>query len=274
MERMEVKWRRASAVAPALPTRYGPYPFPANSGIIPRCMDRPTLILDADDTLWENNVFYEEAADAFAERMAQEGFDPVEARCTFDRIEHERVTKVGYAPSEFARCMVITYRHLCQRYGRSPRPEVEAEVEAIGRRVIGYPIILLEGVEETIPHLHRRFRLILLTKGDPQVQHDKVARSGLAPYFEAVHVVPEKGPEVLEELIERHGLDRRRTWMVGNSPRSDINPALQVGIGAIHIPYKKPWAFEEAPFIDPNRVVTLRRFSELLNLFSDAEEEG
>ena len=236
-------------------------------------MGKPALILDADDTLWENNIFYEEAVEAFVERMAREGFDPTEARETFDRVEHERVAVVGYAPSEFARSMGIAYRQLCQRHGRPIRPEVEAEVESFGQRVVNYPIILLEGVEETVPRLHRRFRLILLTKGDPQVQRDKVARSGLAPYFEALHVVPEKGPEVLEDLIERHRLDRSRTWMVGNSPRSDINPALQVGIGAIYIPYKRPWSFEQAPFLDPSRVITLRRFSELLDLFPEGEEE-
>jgi putative hydrolase of the HAD superfamily len=235
-------------------------------------MDRPTLILDADDTLWENNVFYEEATDAFVERMAREGFDPVEARETFDRVERERVPLVGYAVQEFARSMAVAYQRLCVRHGREFRPEIGAEVEAIGRRVLDYPIIFLDGVAETLSHLRRRCRLILLTKGDPQVQRGKVDRSGLAPYFEAVHVVPEKGPEVLRHLIARHGLDPRRTWMVGNSPRSDVNPALAVGIGAVYIPYAVPWAYEEAPITDPDRVITLQCFSELLDLFPEPEE--
>lgn len=235
-------------------------------------MEKIALILDADDTLWENNVFYEEATDAFAERMAREGFDPQRARETLARIEHERVPIYGYAPQEFARSLILTYQRLCQEDGRIPRPEVEVEVEAIGQRVVEYPIILLDGVAETVAVLTRYCRLFLLTKGDPQVQRSKVERSGLAHHFEAIHIVPEKGPETLRDLLARHNLDPCRTWMVGNSPRSDVNPALAVGIGAIHIPYHRPWSFEEVPIADPERVITLNRFADLLQIFSDSEE--
>jgi len=179
----------------------------------------------------------------------------------------------GYAPAEFAHSMVVAYQRLCARYSRSPDPAVEREMLAIGQRVIRYPIILLEGVAETMPLLHRRCRLILLTKGDPTIQQDKIERSGLGPYLEAIHIVPEKGPQVLHELIARYGLDPRRTWMVGNSPRSDVNPALAAGIGAIHIPYAMPWLFEEIPIADPQRTITLQRFSELLELFPAQEDE-
>jgi putative hydrolase of the HAD superfamily len=235
-------------------------------------MDRPTLILDADDTLWENNVYYEQVTDAFAERMAREGFDRAEARETFVQIEHDRVPLFGYAPEEFVRSMVIAYRCLCERHGRRPRADVEAEVGALGRLVAEYPMVLLEGVAEALPRLGRHCRLILLTKGDPQTQQSKVDRSGLAAHFEAVHVVPEKGAEVLRDLLARHGLNPRRTWMVGNSPRSDINPALEVGIGAIFIPYAVPWTFDEVPVTDPSRVVTVQRFSDLLDLFPEPED--
>ena len=236
-------------------------------------MKKIALILDADDTLWENNVFYEEATDAFAERMAREGFDPQRARETLARIEQERVPVYGYAPQEFARSLVLTYHQLCREDGRAPRPEVEAEVEGIGNRVVEYPIILLDGVAETVAVLSRHCRLFLLTKGDPKVQRDKVDRSGLAPHFEAIHIVPEKKPEVLQDLLVRHNLDPRRTWMVGNSPRSDVNPALAAGIGAIHIPYHRPWSWEEVPVADPERVVRLSRFRDLLQLFPPPEDE-
>lgn len=235
-------------------------------------MDRPTLILDADDTLWENNIFYEEVRDTFADRMVREGFDRLEAQQAVDQVERERVPLVGYSPQEFVRSVVIAYRRLCEQRGRQPRPELAAEVEAIGRRVTECPIVLLDGVAEALPHLHRRCQLILLTKGDPQVQQSKVDRSGLASYFAAIHVVPEKGPKVLRELIARHDLDPRRTWMVGNSPRSDVNPALEARIGAVHIPHPVPWAFEDVSIADRDRVVTLSSFSDLLALFPELED--
>ncbi len=237
-------------------------------------MERPTLILDADDTLWETNVFYEEAIDAFVERMEREGFTPEEAREVFSQVEHERVPETGYSPWEFARSMAVAYRRLCERHGLEPRPEVAEEAEAIGRRVVRYPIRLRDGVAEALPELRRRCRLLVLTKGDPEVQRDKIRRSGLAPYFDAVHVVPEKDPEVLRDLVQRYGLDPRQTWVVGDSPRSDINPALEVGLGAVHFPHECPWAFEEVPIAAPERVVTLRSFADLLHLFPDAEGRG
>ncbi|MGQ9709557.1 MAG: hypothetical protein ACUVXE_03685 [Anaerolineae bacterium] len=104
-------------------------------------MEEIVLILDADDTLWESNVFYEEATDAFAERMAREGFDPQRAWETLAQIERKRVSIYGYTSQEFTRSLVLTYQHLCQEDGRILRPEVEAEVEAIGQRVVEYPII-------------------------------------------------------------------------------------------------------------------------------------
>lgn len=231
-----------------------------------------TLILDADDTLWESNIFYEQTIQTFARRMAQEGFDPHRARETLSQVEHERIPIYGYAPQEFVQSLVLTYHRLCQEDGRTPEPEVEAEIEALGRQVVEHPIILMEGVPETLACLRPHCRLFLLTKGDPQVQMSKIERSGLARYFEAVHIVPEKGPDVLRDLLARYNLDPAWTWMVGNSPRSDINPALEAGIGAIHIPYHTPWAFEETPIADPQCVVTLHRFSDLIHLFPKPED--
>ncbi|MGD1997265.1 MAG: HAD family hydrolase [Anaerolineae bacterium] len=235
-------------------------------------MDTPTLILDADDTLWENNVFYEEATDTFIELMVQEGFDHTEARQTLTHVEHDRIPTVGYSPHEFVRSLAIAYHRLCKRHKREAHPQVESRVSAIGQQVVEYPITLLEGVAETLPSLRQHCQLILLTKGDHQTQHSKVERSGLAPYFETIHVVAEKGADVLQDLMARHDLDRARTWMVGNSPRSDINPALEVGIGAIYIPYAKPWDYEQVPIADPDRVVTLRSFSDLADLFPEPEK--
>jgi putative hydrolase of the HAD superfamily len=80
--------------------------------------------------------------------------------------------------------------------------------------------------------------------------------------------VPEKGAHVLRDLLTRYELSLSQTWMVGNSPRSDINPALEVAIGAIYIPHPVPWDFEDVPLADPGRVVTLERFSDLLDFMT------
>jgi putative hydrolase of the HAD superfamily len=91
--------------------------------------------------------------------------------------------------------------------------------------------------------------------------------------FEAIHVVHEKDAPVLRELIETHGLAPERTWMIGNSPRSDINPATEAGIGAIHIPHEMTWDMEQEAIAAPDQVVELGSFRELRELFGAMEGE-
>ena len=177
-----------------------------------------TLIVDADDTLWENNIYYEQCIADFVELMAAHDFGREEAERTVDEVERERIPRVGYAPEEFARSLVIAYRRLCVGYGLLVSDEVEEEVWEIGRTVMEYPIVLLDGVEETLPRLNLsdRFRLFLLTKGDRAAQEDKLTRSGLAHFFDAVHIVPEKDAGVFRGLVAEYGLRPELTWMVGN----------------------------------------------------------
>jgi putative hydrolase of the HAD superfamily len=236
---------------------------------------KPMLIIDADDTLWETEIYYEQCIADFGELMGSLGFDREEAERTVDEVEHERVPLVGYGPHEFARNLGLAYERLCQRYGRSVREDVSSAVWEIGQVVLKPPVVLLKGVAEALPWLSERFRLILLTKGDREVQEGKLERSGLVHHFEGVHVVQEKDAEVLRELMADYGLQPETTWMVGNSPRSDINPALEVGIGAVHIPHTNTWSFEQQEVTNPERVVVLDSFGELVTLFFDWDmEEG
>jgi len=233
---------------------------------------KPTLIVDADDTLWENNIYYERAIAAFAELMETQGFGREEAESMVDVVERERIPLVGYAPEEFARSLDIAYRRLCEEYARPVEKEVSEAVREIGRAVIEYPIMLLEGVMETLTQLHGRCRLLLLTKGDREVQEDKLARSGLARFFEGVHVVSEKDADVIRDLLARYELRPEETWMVGNSPRSDINPALEAGIGAVYVPHPNTWTLEVEDIAEPGNVAVLSRFGELVTLFNECGE--
>lgn len=230
---------------------------------------KPTLIIDADDTLWEAEIYYEQCIAAFGELMAELGFDREEAERTVDEVERERVPLVGYGPQEFSHNMAIAYQRLCHRYGKLVADEVSGAVRELGGLVLDPPMVLLDGVEEALPLLGERYRMILLTKGDREVQEGKLARSGLARFFEGVHVVPEKDAQVLRSLMVSYDLQPGQTWMVGNSPRSDINPALEAGIGAVHIPHSNTWTFEEVEIADPERVTVLGSFGELVGLLLD-----
>jgi putative hydrolase of the HAD superfamily len=167
--------------------------------------------------------------------------------------------------------MVIAYERLCASYEKPVDEDVTDDVWAIGRTVMTYPIVLLDGVEETLDALSRHYRLLLLTKGDQETQKGKLARSGLEDLFDAVHVVPEKDADVFQAIISRYNLPLDRTWMVGNSPRSDINPALEVGIGAFYVPNPGTWTLEIEELKDPEKVTVLDRFGELTTLLVESE---
>ena len=232
---------------------------------------KPTLIVDADDTLWENNIYYEQCIAAFAELMVAQGFGREEAERIADAVERERIPQVGYAPEEFARSLVIAYQRLCESHDRPIEDEVSDAVWEIGQAVIEYPIVLLDGVAETLARLSDRCCLLLLTKGDREAQESKLARSGLGHLFDGVHIVPEKDAEVIRGLLAHYGLEPEQTWMVGNSPRSDINPALEAGIGAIYVPHPNTWNLEHEEIVEPERVIVLNCLKELAALFANAE---
>jgi putative hydrolase of the HAD superfamily len=232
---------------------------------------KPTLIIDADDTLWENEVYYERCIAAFAELMVAQGFTREEAERTVSTVQRERIPQVGYAPEEFARSLVISYQCLCESHGRPIEDEVSDAVREIGQAVIEYPIVLLDGVAETLTRLSSHCHLLLLTKGDREVQESKLARSGLGYLFDGVHIVPEKDAEVIRGLLARYGLRPGQTWVVGNSPRSDINPALEAEVGAIYVPHPNTWELEHEEIAEPERVIVLSSFGELAALFADPE---
>ena len=231
-----------------------------------------TLIIDADDTLWENNIYYEACVAEYAKVLGDEGYDPEEAEEMMEVVEKDRIPEVGYAPEEFARSLVISYERLCERDERPVRDEVVEAIWAIGREVMDYPMVLLDGVEASLEALQERYRLILLTKGDDRVQREKLARSGLERYFEGVHVVWEKDAEVFRCLVAEYDLHPERTWMVGNSPRSDVNPAVEAGIGGVYVPHPNTWQLEIEGLVPSERVTVVERFADLLQLAAGWED--
>jgi putative hydrolase of the HAD superfamily len=112
--------------------------------------------------------------------------------------------------------------------------------------------------------------LILVTKGAIEEQTGKIQRSGLKHRFVETEIVPEKNPAAYETLIERHRLSRELTWMIGNSPKSDINPALAVGLNAVFVPHGDTWILEHEelnPAPPAQRLLIVGRFAELREHF-------
>ena len=137
---------------------------------------------------------------------------------------------------------------------------------AFGERILAQPLEVLDGVEETLQALGARHDLTLMTKGHPEEQRLKIDRSGLGSYFRHAAVVAEKDVDAYHQLVADVGLDPALTWMVGNSPRSDVNPALAAGLNAVFIPHPHTWRLEHEDLLDPpgpGRLLVLDRFADL-----------
>lgn len=231
-----------------------------------RLIRRQTLIIDADDTLWENNIHFEEAGERFLDLVVERGGDRESARTLLTRIEKRNIPVHGYGSRGFTRSMMDTLEEVT---GVETSAEDRARILALGTSVRTMPIDFLPDVEATLPRLKERHLLILFTKGDIEEQSAKVERSGAAVHFHYVEVTGEKAPSDYERLIEQHRLVREETWMVGNSPRSDVNPALEVGLGAVYIPHPNTWSLEheEVRPREGARLKILERFKDLLDHF-------
>jgi len=226
-----------------------------------------TLLIDADDTLWENNIYFERAIAAFISLLNHHEYSPAEVRQALNAVERETILAHGYGLTSFTRSLVTCFERL------SPAPVTQEKSQRIlgfARSIAEQEIELLPGVASTLAQLASRHRLILMTKGNHAEQADKFARSGLAPHFAAVEIVAEKDPPTYREVIARHELAPHTSWMIGNSPKSDINPALAAGLHAVFLFHKDTWVLEHAAIDsapEGQQLLELDAFAKLAQIF-------
>jgi putative hydrolase of the HAD superfamily len=226
---------------------------------------RQHLIVDADDTLWENNIYFERAFDEFCDFLAHSRLRPDEVRAVLDEIELANNRVHGYGAANFGRNLHECYRRLAEREIRS---EDLACVMSFAERLLEHPMVVLDGVAETLEYLSVRHDLTLFTKGNPEEQKLKLDRSGLASYFDHTAIVKEKDTESYRDLVTQRQLDPSRTWMVGNSPKSDINPALRAGLRAVFVPHPHTWRLEHEEVQDGGgKLLVLENFGQLREHF-------
>lgn len=218
------------------------------------------LIFDADDTLWENNIYFLRAMEEFVRLLAPFAPDSREIHRVLSQVERVHIPQHGYGSRNFIDSLQETFRRFYA--GGDGRAYFRA-IEQIGERLLQHPIELLPGVASTLEQLRPHHRLLLFTKGDREEQCGKLDRSGLRPFFEQVEVVEEKDVAAYQELIHRHGIRPECSAMVGNSPRSDVLPALAAGLWAVFIPHPHTWDMEEERVEPHERLLVTQAFSEL-----------
>src|SRR2546430_215055 len=226
-----------------------------------------TLLVDADDTLWENNIYFERAIAQFISFLNHQDFSPQQVREVLNHVERESILSHGYGLHSFAHSLVTTF----ERLSVEPiTPLLHETIHGFAHTIAERPVELLPGVLETLGYLADKHHLILLTKGAMAEQTGKVERSGLKEYFAAVEIVAEKNESAYRSMATKYALTPESTWMVGNSPRSDINPALSAGLNAVFVPHDNTWVLEHeelAPAPPTARLLVLEKFPQLREHF-------
>ena len=231
-----------------------------------RVAGRQSLIVDADDTLWENNIYFERAFDEFVDLLDHSRLSPPAIRAVLDEIESVNARIHGYGSLSFGRNLQQAYRRLAER-------EIEGEqlrsVMKIAERIMEQPLEVMPGVPGTLDYLASRHDLTLFTKGHPEEQKLKIDRSGLGVYFGHTAIVKEKNSASYRALCVDRKMDPGYSWMIGNSPRSDINPALEAGMGAVFVPHANTWVLEKEEIRVPEnaRYFRIDTFSGLRDRF-------
>ena len=225
------------------------------------------LIFDADDTLWDSNIHFLEAQGAFVAALGRVGvLDRTEIHSSIRRHELRIIDDVGYGRRPYVMALQRVAVELVPAHHHD---SVNNELLRIGDRLLTRRCELLPGVEPTLRELARRHRLLLFTKGQPDEQMRKLERSGLAPLFDHVGIPLEKDPMAYRLLLAQAQLDPACTVMIGNSPRSDINPALKAGLrAAVYIPHPHTWELEHEELDETDgRVMKIPIFPNLLQVF-------
>jgi putative hydrolase of the HAD superfamily len=224
------------------------------------------LIFDADDTLWENNVFFERAIEEFLQLVRPFAPEPARVRNLLRQVEMECIPTGGYGTRNF----IYALKETCSRlHSGGNGAAYRYEIEQIGERLLNHPMDLRPGVVGALRQLHGRHRLMVFSKGDVQEQTGKVERSGLRSFFDRVVIVEEKNTDAYHSLVREHELHPERTVMIGNSPRSDVLPALAAGLWAVFLPHPNTWDFEDHPVEPHPRLLRAQSFSDLPALFAE-----
>jgi putative hydrolase of the HAD superfamily len=223
------------------------------------------IIFDGDDTLWETAPLYTRAKEEFFARMAALGFDPLEVQKTFQLIDVANVDRFGFSKERFPTSMAETYRLFCQKHETILDLTIETAMRNIGNSVFNAVPTPCDSAEFVLNCLVGHYKLILATKGDREIQRAKIERSNLARFFDAIYILDRKTAQDIERITEECELRVRTSWVIGDSLRSDINPALEVGLNAIWIP-KSSWAYEDDIIPKSDQFYKLHELSDSLSL--------
>jgi putative hydrolase of the HAD superfamily len=207
------------------------------------------IIVDLDDTLIHTCALYDAALSSFGSLMA-EHFDigVKEAEDTARRVDIMN-TPYRWVMHRFPGSLGMAYLAVAQQcYARldvALNPVLLAQSVALGYQVFTSKAEPVDGAGDALARLYGSHRLYLYTMGERAVQQNRINQLGYANVFRDIGIVDSKDPDTLREFMRIHRMAPESTYVVGDSPRVDIAPAVEVGVTAIHIPPAQGWVYHD-----------------------------
>ncbi|MDF9841105.1 MULTISPECIES: HAD family hydrolase [unclassified Paenibacillus] len=207
------------------------------------------VIFDLDDTLVHCNKYFDLILGQYFELMSEwfgeYGPTTGEFRSKQVEIDVETVSTSGLASDNFPKSLIATYRFFCAKYNRTADPYHEQQLMKLGLSVYDQEVEAYPGMVETLDALkHDGHNLYLYTGGDDTIQQRKIDQMKLGVYFDdRIFIRQHKNIESLENILMSHPFERKRTWMIGNSLRTDVLPALTAGINSIYLKQQNEWLY-------------------------------
>ncbi|WP_235298531.1 HAD family hydrolase [Portibacter marinus] len=199
------------------------------------------IAFDADDTLWENETYFRNSEEKFA-MLLSDFMPPHDVNRALLRVEISNIPSLGYGVKSFIISMIEAAMEISD--GRLHTDDIQRIIQ-IGKDQLAKPVHLIDGVQEVLNRLQRKYRLVMATKGDLKEQESKLIKSGLEAYFHHIEILSEKKEANYKKLISHLDVKPDQFLMIGNSLKSDIIPVLELGAYAVHVPFHTTWEYEK-----------------------------
>ena len=224
-------------------------------------MSLKVIAFDADDTLFVNETYFLETEEKFCDLMSDYLSHKSISQELF-RIEIKNLTIYGYGIKAYILSMIEAAMTISNH---TIPVEVVAKIIQYGKELLDKPIVLLDGVEETLEALYGKYKLVVATKGDLLDQRRKLHNSGLGKYFHHIEVMSDKQEQDYLDLIKRLEIEPSEFFMIGNSLKSDVLPVLSIGGYAAHVPFHTTWAHEKIDHeVKHNNFHSFEKITEIL----------
>jgi putative hydrolase of the HAD superfamily len=220
---------------------------------------------DADDTLWVNEPYFRDAEFKLAELLKPYAPD-VDIIAELYNTEMKNLSLYGYGAKAFTLSLIETAVKLS---GPKVNATIINEIIQMGQNLMNISIEVLDHVDEVLPKLKSKYKLIVATKGDLLDQERKLSKSGLLPYFHHIEIMSDKKESDYQRLIENLNILPEEFLMVGNSLKSDILPVLAIGGVGVHVPFHTTWQHETVTDIPIDHYYEIASIHQLIDIFEN-----